>query len=187
MNNLHLSGHFANFQAKRFSGRAQPLGARRHARNRDGERCQNGEKHREPCPHSRVQVAPPALRRRLAGQTGRPAHTGLTHRLAAASTLPDEPKCRDNTKPFFGCSGVAIGRVTQSPAFQSEGSTMIDSERFKLLYGPYVPPKCRIGDTLPCEYRGRELKVRSVTSTRTRTQFAGAGLRPHHQLSTSVP
>jgi hypothetical protein len=40
---------------------------------------------------------------------------------------------------------------------------MIDSERFKLLYGPYSPPKCRIGDKLPCEYRGREVKVRRIT------------------------
>ena len=28
---------------------------------------------------------------------------------------------------------------------------MIDSERFKLLYGPYLPPKCRVGDKLPEE------------------------------------
>jgi hypothetical protein len=41
---------------------------------------------------------------------------------------------------------------------------MIDSERFKLLYGPYLPPKCRIGDKLPCEYRGREVKVRAITN-----------------------
>jgi hypothetical protein len=32
---------------------------------------------------------------------------------------------------------------------------MADSERFKLLYGPYVAPKCAVGDKLPCEYRGR--------------------------------
>jgi hypothetical protein len=31
---------------------------------------------------------------------------------------------------------------------------MIDSERFKLLYGPYVVLKCAVGDKLPCEYRG---------------------------------
>ncbi len=40
---------------------------------------------------------------------------------------------------------------------------MIDSERLKLLYGPYLPPKCRIGDKLPCEHRGREVKVRRIT------------------------
>jgi hypothetical protein len=40
---------------------------------------------------------------------------------------------------------------------------MIDSERFKLLYGPYVAPKCSIGDKLPCEYRGREVTVKGIT------------------------
>jgi len=40
---------------------------------------------------------------------------------------------------------------------------MIDSERFKLLYGPYVAPKCRVGDKLPCEYRGREVTVRGMS------------------------
>jgi hypothetical protein len=43
---------------------------------------------------------------------------------------------------------------------------MIDSERFKLLYGPYLPPKCRIGDKLLCEYRDREVTVRGVTGGR---------------------
>ena len=40
---------------------------------------------------------------------------------------------------------------------------MIDSERFKLLYGPYKVPKCAIGDKLRCEYRGREVKVKGMT------------------------
>ena len=40
---------------------------------------------------------------------------------------------------------------------------MIDSERFKLLYGPNLPPKFRIGDTLPCERRGREVRVCRIT------------------------
>lgn len=40
---------------------------------------------------------------------------------------------------------------------------MIDSERFKLLYRPYVAPRCRLGDTLRCEYRGREVKVLGMT------------------------
>ena len=40
---------------------------------------------------------------------------------------------------------------------------MIDSERTKLLYGPYVPPKCGLGDKLPCEYRGREVTVEGMT------------------------
>jgi hypothetical protein len=40
---------------------------------------------------------------------------------------------------------------------------MIDSERFELLHGPYVPPKCRVGDKLPCEQRGREVIVGGMT------------------------
>ncbi len=40
---------------------------------------------------------------------------------------------------------------------------MDDFERYKLLYGPYVPPKCAVGDRLPCEYRGRELTVRRMS------------------------
>jgi hypothetical protein len=40
---------------------------------------------------------------------------------------------------------------------------MIDSERFKLLYGPYVAPKCGLGDKLPCEYKGREVTVKGMT------------------------
>ena len=45
---------------------------------------------------------------------------------------------------------------------------MIDSERFKLLYGPYVVPKCSPGDTLPCEYRGQEVTVNGMTDARIR-------------------
>jgi len=41
---------------------------------------------------------------------------------------------------------------------------MIDSERFKLLYGPYVAPKCALGDKLPCEYRGREVTVKGMSA-----------------------
>jgi hypothetical protein len=40
---------------------------------------------------------------------------------------------------------------------------MIDSERFKLLYGPYLAPKCALGDKLSCEYRGREVAVKGMT------------------------
>ena len=40
---------------------------------------------------------------------------------------------------------------------------MLDSERFKLLYGPYVVPNCKLGDRLLCEYRARELSVRGMT------------------------
>ncbi len=40
---------------------------------------------------------------------------------------------------------------------------MNDSDRFRLLYGPYVPPKCRLGDKLACEYRGREVRFLCLT------------------------
>jgi len=40
---------------------------------------------------------------------------------------------------------------------------MDEFERFKLLYGPYVPPKCAVGDKLPCEYRGCEVPVRGMS------------------------
>jgi hypothetical protein len=40
---------------------------------------------------------------------------------------------------------------------------MIDSERFKLLYGPYTAPRCRLGDKLLCDYRDREVKVKAIT------------------------
>ena len=40
---------------------------------------------------------------------------------------------------------------------------MNDSERFKLLYGPYVAPQCRVGDRLACEHLGREVTVRRMT------------------------
>ncbi len=43
---------------------------------------------------------------------------------------------------------------------------MINSERFKLLYGPYNAPKCRLGDKLLCEYRDREVTVKGMTDAR---------------------
>lgn len=42
---------------------------------------------------------------------------------------------------------------------------MDDGERLKLLHGPYVPPRCRRGDTLRCEYRDRDVKVGGMTDT----------------------
>ena len=44
-----------------------------------------------------------------------------------------------------------------------EPGGMIDSERFKLLYGPYAAPQCSPGDKLACEYRGREVTVKGMT------------------------
>jgi hypothetical protein len=40
---------------------------------------------------------------------------------------------------------------------------MIDSERFKLFFGPYVPPECAVGDKLACERRGREVTVNAIS------------------------
>jgi len=55
---------------------------------------------------------------------------------------------------------------------------MIDSERFKLLYGPYMPPKCRVGDKLPCEYRGREVPVGGMTDAPIQWPYARGTGRP---------
>jgi hypothetical protein len=54
---------------------------------------------------------------------------------------------------------------------------MIDSERLKLLYGPYLPPKCRTGDNLLCEYRDRGVTVRGATGGRIQWPCA-RGLGP---------
>ena len=40
---------------------------------------------------------------------------------------------------------------------------MINSERFKLLYGPYQVPTCQLGEKLLCEYRDREVTVKGMT------------------------
>jgi hypothetical protein len=40
---------------------------------------------------------------------------------------------------------------------------MIDSERVKLLYGPYRPPRCKVGENVTCEYHGREMVVSGMT------------------------
>jgi hypothetical protein len=40
---------------------------------------------------------------------------------------------------------------------------MTDSERFKLIYGPYTAPKCGIGDTVLCDCRGQEVTVTGMT------------------------
>ena len=56
---------------------------------------------------------------------------------------------------------------------------MIDSERFKLLYGPYEVPKRKLGDKLLCEYRDQEVTVKGMTDaliqwpcTRRRNQLS---------------
>ena len=51
---------------------------------------------------------------------------------------------------------------------------MIDSERFKLLYGPYLPPKCQEGDKLRCEHRGREVRVGAISDAPIRWPCAWA-------------
>jgi hypothetical protein len=53
---------------------------------------------------------------------------------------------------------------------------MIDSERFKLLYGPYVPPKCSVGSKLPCARRRRDVTVGGLTTAPI--QWPASRLRP---------
>jgi hypothetical protein len=40
---------------------------------------------------------------------------------------------------------------------------MLDPKRYRLFHGPYTAPKSRIGGTLYCQYRRRELKVGNLT------------------------
>ena len=49
---------------------------------------------------------------------------------------------------------------------------MFDSERFKLLYGPYARPLCRVGEKLLCEYRDREVTVGGLTDARIPWPYA---------------
>jgi hypothetical protein len=57
---------------------------------------------------------------------------------------------------------------------------MIDLERLKLLYGPYLPQKCRISDERLCEYRDRKVTVRGMTSDRIQWPCArGQELKAH--------
>src|SRR3954463_12796269 len=66
----------------------------------------------------------------------------------------------------------------ESSSSRIDGNAMNDAERFRLLYGPYVAPKCRVGDTLPCEYRGREVAVGGMTDGRVQWPRArGPGRR----------
>src|SRR5271157_3784523 len=51
-------------------------------------------------------------------------------------------------------------------------SSMHDSDRFKLHHGPYFPPECRIGDRLPCQYRGREVVVGGMTDAPIQWPYA---------------
>lgn len=41
---------------------------------------------------------------------------------------------------------------------------MTDRESYKLIGGPYPMPRCRVGGTLTCEFRGRDVKVKSITN-----------------------
>jgi hypothetical protein len=41
---------------------------------------------------------------------------------------------------------------------------MNDTARYKLLFGPYKAPKCRIGDKLYCEVRKRHFEVRAMST-----------------------
>ncbi len=55
---------------------------------------------------------------------------------------------------------------------------MIDTERFELLYGPYVAPRCRVGDKVLCEYRDREVTVGGITDGRIPWPYARASGPP---------
>jgi hypothetical protein len=60
-------------------------------------------------------------------------------------------------------------------AFQAPGpdtgEMLPDAERFRLLHGPYAPPKCRIGGWLKCRLRGR-VKVVAISDGRIQWPMA---------------
>lgn len=49
---------------------------------------------------------------------------------------------------------------------------MDDSERFKLLSGPYVAPPAKRGGVLECEHRGREVRVMGISDGRIQWPYA---------------
>src|SRR5262249_28041256 len=49
-----------------------------------------------------------------------------------------------------------------------------DAERFKLLHGPYRPPRCRVGGWLTCEVRGR-VQVKAISDGRIPCPMTKAG------------
>lgn len=51
------------------------------------------------------------------------------------------------------------------------------SESLELLEGPYLAPKCRVGDVLPCEYRGREFVVGGLTDALIQWPYSRGGGR----------
>lgn len=54
---------------------------------------------------------------------------------------------------------------------------MIDCERVRLLYGPYRPPCCKVGEKLTCEYRDREVKVTGISNAHISWPVARSGSR----------
>jgi hypothetical protein len=54
---------------------------------------------------------------------------------------------------------------------------MIDSERVKLLYGPYRAPRCTVGQKLTCEYRKREVWVKGISDAPIPWPVARRGIR----------
>ena len=91
---------------------------------------------------------------------------GIQRKSAATSAPPPPQSTLHGTTQLSPTPLAGILPESWSPISQSGIKSMIDSERFKLRYGPYLPPKCRIGDKLLCEYRDREVTVRGVTGGR---------------------
>ena len=54
---------------------------------------------------------------------------------------------------------------------------MLDSVRIRLLYGPYIAPKCSQGDKLFCRYRNREAEVRCFTEAPISWPVTSKGIR----------
>jgi hypothetical protein len=49
---------------------------------------------------------------------------------------------------------------------------MRDTESYRLLFGPYRTPRCRVGGWLECEYRGRDVTVGGLTDAPIQWPYA---------------
>lgn len=65
--------------------------------------------------------------------------------------------------PVWAAGGPDRGFLALEPEHRAMFRMISNAKRFKLYHGPYKAPKCRVGDWLDCEYRGREVKVRGMS------------------------
>jgi hypothetical protein len=56
---------------------------------------------------------------------------------------------------------------------------MLDIERFKLLHGPYLPPRFRLGGTLRCAVRGKLTERHGIAERWGLTPPDGSAILEH--------